>query len=145
MRCNSSNNDTIADLDAVLKVQKPARPWEFYICTEIHKRLHKMDENSDHFMSMPRCYTFDDGSVFVSEHQLLSLLDICNIVNQMKKTSVEPIAMYLTIEMLHVLEKLQRSQIIHGDIKPDNFLVQKKPELNLEAASPEEMFKEFKA
>jgi len=148
MRCNSSqssNNDTIADLDAVLKVQKPARPWEFYICTEIHNRLAQQNENSSWFMSMPRCYTYEDGSVFVSEHQMLSLLDVCNIVNQMKKTSVEPIAMFFIIELLHILEKLQKSNIIHGDIKPDNFLVTRQPEFRTEAQTSSDMFKNVKA
>ena len=132
MRCNNmSNTDcTIADMDAVLKVQKPARPWEFYVCTEIHERLRNAeDENgSSWFMNIPRCYQFEDGSIFVSEHQLLSLLDVCNLVTQMKKTSIEPIAMFFTIEMLQVLERLQKSRIIHGDIKPDNFLVQREPD-----------------
>ena len=77
----------------------------------------------EYFLFFYRCYTYEDGSVFVSEHQMLSLLDVCNIVNQMKKTSVEPIAMFFIIELLHILEKLQKSNIIHGDIKPDNFLV----------------------
>ena len=65
------------------------------------------------------------------------------MVTQMKKTSVEPIAMYFTIEMLHILEKLQRSQIVHGDIKPDNFLIQRKPELNTDAPNAQSMFKDI--
>ena len=133
MRCNNQTTTdcTIADMDAVLKVQKPARPWEFYVCTEIHERLQNaQDEGSAWFMNIPRCYLFDDGSIFVSEHQLLSLLDVCNLVPQMKKTSIEPIAMFFTIEMLQILERLQKSRIIHGDIKPDNFLVQRKPDFD---------------
>lgn len=136
MRCNSNTNDTIADMDVVLKVQKPPRPWEFYICDEIHRRL----TNDQFFMSIPRCFAFQDGSVFVSELQMLSLLDVCNMVTQMKKTSVEPIAMYFTIEMLHILEKLRKAQIIHGDIKPDNFLIQRKPDLNTDAPDAQVMF-----
>ena len=102
MKCNNTNNDsTIAEMDAVLKIQKPARPWEFYICTEIHERLR--DSDSSWFMSIPRCYLFDDGSIFVSEHQLLSLLDVCNLVPQMKKTSIEPIAMFFTIGKIKFL------------------------------------------
>ena len=31
-------------------------------------------------MSIPRCYTYDDGSIFVSEHQSNTLLDVCNQV-----------------------------------------------------------------
>jgi hypothetical protein len=33
-----SANETIADMDVVLKLQKPPREWEFYICTELHER-----------------------------------------------------------------------------------------------------------
>lgn len=137
MISNADGNDTVADLDAVLKVQKPARPWEFYICSEIHKRLRNSDTSC--FMSMPRCYNFADGSVFASEHQMLSLLDICNIVNSMKRFNVEPIAMYFTIELLNILDKLQQAHIIHGDIKPDNFLVAKKPALNVDAEQPQDL------
>ena len=61
----------------------------------------------------------------------------------MKKTSVEPIAMYFTIEMLRILEKLHKSQIIHGDIKPDNFLIQREPGLlNTYAPDAHSMFKD---
>ena len=141
MRCNGGTNDTIADMDAVLKVQKPARPWEFYICTELHKRL----DNSSWFMSIPRCYAYDDGSVFVSEHQTLSLLEICSIVTTMKVKSVEPIAMFFTIELLHILEQLQKAKIIHGDIKPDNFLLQRRPEVDSNAPNANAMFKTKKA
>ena len=32
-------NDTVANIDAVLKLQKPPREWEFYVCTELHDRF----------------------------------------------------------------------------------------------------------
>jgi hypothetical protein len=31
-------NETIANIDVVLKLQLPPREWEFYICTELHQR-----------------------------------------------------------------------------------------------------------
>ena len=34
----ASLNETIAGMDVVLKIQKPAREWEFYACTELHER-----------------------------------------------------------------------------------------------------------
>merc|ERR1712130_125669 len=69
---------TIAGIDAVLKVQKPARDWEFYICKEVEKRV---DSSIQHgFMAIPRNYAFSDGGIFVSYHQKLgTLLDIVNI------------------------------------------------------------------
>ena len=50
--------------------------------------------------------------------------------------------MYFTIEMLSILEKLHAAQIIHGDIKPDNFLIQKEPGLNTDASDAHSMFKD---
>ncbi len=138
---NSGSNDaTIANLDAVLKVQKPPREWEFYVCTEIHQRLANK-KDSAYFMQIPRCYSFDDGTVFVSEHQMLTLLEICNQVPKMKTTTVEIVAMHFTIEILRILERLHKVNIIHADVKPDNFLLQGRPEFNPAATGPENMFK----
>jgi checkpoint serine/threonine-protein kinase len=35
----------------------------------------------------------------------------------------ETLAIYYTIEMLKIVETLHATHIIHGDIKPDNFLI----------------------
>ena len=59
----------------------------------------------------------------------------------MKKTNVEPIAMFFTIEMLLILEKLQKANIIHADIKPDNVLLKRQPDINTEAQTSSDMFK----
>ena len=68
--------------DIVLKVQKPKNVWEFYIASELHRRL---SDGRDHqfFMSIPRCFAYDDGSIFVSERHAYSLLDVCNKVPQL--------------------------------------------------------------
>ena len=39
------------------------------------------------------------------------------------KTISESMAVYYTIDLLKVVETAHRCGIIHGDIKPDNFLV----------------------
>lgn len=118
-------NETIAEMDSVLKIQKPQpNEWEFYICTELPQRL-RSKEDKQWFMSIPRCYVFNDGSIFVSEHQPFTLLDVCNKVGSLGDMSCrELLAAYFTIEMLHVLEKLQKARIIHADIKPENFMIQ---------------------
>ena len=111
-------------MDAVLKVQKPKREWEFYVCTELHNRL-PLQEDKQWFMSIPRCYVFGDGSIFVSEHYPFTLLDVCNRIGLVGIVAArELIATYYTIEMLHVAEKLKKAEIIHADIKAENFMVQ---------------------
>ena len=39
---SDNKDETIADMDVVVKIQKPACEWEFYIGTEIHSRLSAM-------------------------------------------------------------------------------------------------------
>jgi len=131
---------TIAGIDAVLKVQKPARDWEFYICKEVEKRV---DSSIQHgFMAIPRNYAFSDGGIFVSYHQKLgTLLDIVNISkSHVQKSGIEPMAMYFTIEMLSMIEALHGADILHADLKADNFLLQNIPTLNQSATSSQEMF-----
>merc|ERR1719350_1025238 len=71
---------TISGIDAVLKVQKPANDWEFYICTEVQKRMGN-SLMACAFMAIPRNYVFSDGGIFVSYHQKFgTLLDIINII-----------------------------------------------------------------
>eukprot|EP00090_Calanus_glacialis_P045458 TRINITY_DN8444_c0_g1_i3.p1 TRINITY_DN8444_c0_g1~~TRINITY_DN8444_c0_g1_i3.p1 ORF type:complete len:1504 (-),score=632.87 TRINITY_DN8444_c0_g1_i3:217-4728(-) len=133
---------TISGIDAVLKVQKPANDWEFYMCKEVEKRL---DKDLLHgFMSIPRNYSFSDGGIFVSYHQKLgTLLDIINLTKTagVQKSCIEPMAIYFTLEMLTMIENLHEAGILHADIKADNFLLQNIPTPDMAAGSAEEMFR----
>lgn len=128
----SNPNETIANMDVVLKVQKPKREWEFYICTELHRRLGEMSENGcclqKLFMSIPRCYVYRDGSIFASEHYQLTLLDVCNVLNasaaKLNTQMREALATYILVELLRILEVLEKVQIVHADIKPENLMLQ---------------------
>lgn len=52
-----------------------------------------------------------------------------DMVNKCRKNlenmvgQLEPVMVYMTVELLHLVENLHRCYIIHGDIKPDNFLI----------------------
>jgi len=134
---------TITGIDAVLKVQKPANDWEFYICTQVQSRL--SEEMRQAFMSVPRNYVFNDGGVFVSYHQKFgTLLDIINIVKtcNIGKMSIEPMAIYFTIELISMIESLHEAGIIHADLKPDNLLLQNVPALPAGVSSSEELFED---
>jgi checkpoint serine/threonine-protein kinase len=45
----------------------------------------------------------------------------------MNKRMDEPLIIYYTLEMLKIVEILHGAGIIHGDIKPDNFLIKNNP------------------
>ncbi len=74
--------------DAVLKVQMPPNDWEWYIVSEVHARFdslsHPLKEGATAwkkgFMSAPRCLTFTNGAILVSQQQKMgTLLDLVNL------------------------------------------------------------------
>ncbi len=73
-------------------------------------------------MDIENAYLYDDSSCLVTDlHKSGTLLDAINLCG--KSCMKEPCVIYLAIELLHVIEQMHASQIIHGDIKPDNILM----------------------
>jgi len=139
IREDDDMNCTIAGIDAVLKVQKPANEWEWYICTEVQQRLRSSVYSlmAPSFMAIPRNYNFSNGGIFVSYHQKLGTL--LDVANRLKTASMDgrelmAAAIYFAIEILYLVEALHSLGILHADIKPDNFLLQRIPEIPRTAA-----------
>ena len=114
----------------------PANDWEWYILGQVDQRFnllqHPLKEKETcwkrGFMTAPRCYTYRDGAVIISQHQKMgTLLDLVNLTKNADKSIIEPIALYLTAELLGLLELLHSVNIVHADLKPDNFLMRHTP------------------
>jgi checkpoint serine/threonine-protein kinase len=52
-----------------------------------------------------------------------TLQDVINAFRVKGNKMDETLIMYYAIEMLSIAESMHNSGIIHGDIKPDNFLI----------------------
>ena len=130
-------NGPIEEQSTVLKVQMPANDWEWYVLGQVHTRFdaltHPLKEEKGTcwkggFMSGPRCFTFSNGAVIISQLQKMgTLLDLVNLTKNADKSIIEPIAIYLTAEVLGLMELLHSINIVHADLKPDNFLVRHVP------------------
>ena len=122
--------------DAVLKVQKPSNDWEWYVLQELHQRLEQLDHpvlgpGTNHhqaFMSSPRAFNFQDGSIIVSKYlKFGTILDLVNVTLTAQKNNVEPLAITILSEILAIVELLHSIDLIHGDLKPDNLMLTQIP------------------
>ncbi|CAJ1077735.1 mitotic checkpoint serine/threonine-protein kinase BUB1 isoform X2 [Xyrichtys novacula] len=115
--------DPVTSEKVVLKVQKPANPWEFYINTQLDARL--QPDVRHLFNSIRSAHLFRNGSIMLGElHNYGTLLNAVNIYKTLSdKVMPQPLVMYFTVCILHMVEKLHSIHIVHADIKPDNFML----------------------
>ncbi|XP_012875172.1 PREDICTED: mitotic checkpoint serine/threonine-protein kinase BUB1 [Dipodomys ordii] len=107
----------------ILKIQKPANPWEFYIGTQLMERLKPTMEYM--FIKFYSAHLFQNGSILVGElYSYGTLLNAINLYkNTPEKVMPQAIVISFAIKMLHMIEQVHSCEIIHGDIKPDNFIL----------------------
>lgn len=76
-----------------------------------------------------------NASILASEFSKFgTLIDVCNkIKKETTRNMDEYIVMHLTSQILDLIDHLHSSQIIHADVKPDNFLLMSK--INMENLS----------
>ncbi|NWJ03311.1 BUB1 kinase, partial [Crypturellus undulatus] len=118
---NPKNNQKV-----ILKVQKLAGLWEFYIATQLVERLNpSIHHLYIHFYS---AHFFKNGSVLVGElYKYGTLLNAINIYKKLpEKVMPQGLVIYFAVKILYMVEELHNCQIIHGDIKPDNFILGEK-------------------
>lgn len=105
-----------------LKIESPASQWEFYILSEVHKRVPKSMQKR--FISTESLSYFEDESYLVLNFcNQGTLLDVVNFYKNQDKVVDEVLCIFLTIELLKIVESLHEVEIIHGDLKADNCML----------------------
>lgn len=122
----TAKNTATGELMA-LKQEKPANLWEYYICVELKDRL-KDKRMGPAFMNIEYAIVANNASVFVTQFSPFgTIIDICNkYKNIYRKNLDEYVVMVLTSQLLSIIDHMHGCKIIHGDIKPDNFLLMTK-------------------
>ncbi|VDP08461.1 unnamed protein product [Soboliphyme baturini] len=113
-----------------LKVQKPGCPWEQYISETIFCRIKQknLDLVENGFAWIKDAYVFSNGSMMTMEYfEHQTLLHLVNRYRLRGQSMKEPIVAYLALEMLKLLDALRAIDVIHADIKPDNFVFVRPP------------------
>ncbi|KAK5965640.1 hypothetical protein GCK32_005311 [Trichostrongylus colubriformis] len=104
-----------------LKYEVPSCPWEVYICSEAKLRLgHSKQFTLNAVMEITDAYVFTNASVLFNEyHPFGTLLDLSNKLNDPSWY----IILLIAIQLAKILRDVHSVKIIHGDVKPDNFMI----------------------
>lgn len=112
-----------------VKYEVPSCAWEVYICDQMRNRLLK-DGGNDGLRMADWCimqvmdaYVFSTAILLVNEyHEYGTLLELSNNL----KDPNWHLTCFLVTQMARILKEVHSCNIIHGDIKPDNFIITRK-------------------
>lgn len=107
-----------------LKVEKPASVWEYYILKQVEKKL-KGSIVLRSIIKASSLHCFQDESYLVLNYASQgTVLDLVNLQKEKSRGPIdELLCMFITVELMKVMEAIHRVGIVHGDVKPDNCMI----------------------
>uniref|UniRef100_A0AC34RD56 Protein kinase domain-containing protein n=1 Tax=Panagrolaimus sp. JU765 TaxID=591449 RepID=A0AC34RD56_9BILA len=104
-----------------IKFEVPACPWEVYMCKIAVQRLSEVMQ--PFVMNIQDAYIFSNASAIVYDyHPRGTLLDLVNAYRKDNILMNGQVVSFIGAQIASVIGYLHRAQIIHTDIKPDNFV-----------------------
>ncbi|KAF5103715.1 hypothetical protein D0Z03_000087 [Geotrichum reessii] len=119
-----------------LKVEDDPNAWEPYILTLLQQRLAGPGFRSQrraleqHVVRLYGAHLFRDASCLALEYLPQgTVLDAVNAARRDAGTALldEVVVVFFVVQLLRAVEALHAARIIHGDIKPDNVMLQLDP------------------
>ncbi|KAM6202508.1 mitotic checkpoint serine/threonine-protein kinase BUB1 beta [Rhynchocyon petersi] len=98
----------------IIKVSSHPIPWDFYINLKLKERL---NEECEHLCS---CYLFHDGCIIW--HQYINCFTLQDLLQHSEFITHE-ITVLIIYELLTIVEKLHKAEIVHGDLSPRSLIL----------------------
>ncbi|KFQ33375.1 Mitotic checkpoint serine/threonine-protein kinase BUB1 beta, partial [Merops nubicus] len=101
-----------------IKVYSQPVPWDFYITLQLRERLGAELDQS--FSGGCSCFLFQDGCALL--HRDINRFTLGDVIRGCKSIT-EEVILLVVYNLLGVVEKLHKAEIVHGDLTPEVFFL----------------------
>uniref|UniRef100_G3T802 Mitotic checkpoint serine/threonine-protein kinase BUB1 beta n=1 Tax=Loxodonta africana TaxID=9785 RepID=G3T802_LOXAF len=106
----------------IIKVSSQPVPWDFYINLKLKERL---NEECDHLCS---CYQYQDGCIVW--HQYINCFTLQDLLQHSELITHE-ITVLIIYDLLTIVAKLHKAEIVHGDLSPRSLILRNRSGLRI--------------
>ncbi|KAM6133055.1 mitotic checkpoint serine/threonine-protein kinase BUB1 beta [Phoenicopterus ruber ruber] len=101
-----------------IKVYSQPVPWDFYITLQLQERLNTDFDQS--FSQNCSCYLYQDGCAIL--HRDINRFTLGDVIRGCKSIT-EEVILLVVYNLLGVVEKLHKAEVVHGDLSPEVFFL----------------------
>lgn len=101
-----------------IKVYSQPVPWDFYIMLQLQERLNADFDQS--FSGNCSCFLYQDGCAIL--HKNINRFTLGDVICGCKSIE-EEVILLVVYNLLGVVEKLHKAEIVHGDLRPEIFFL----------------------